>query len=76
MRPRLVDAGIDKLEDFLLAMAPGDQVSTRRAAEISGLDHKQCAQVLDALMRTGLIMRLQHDAYVRCPLELRDQQPA
>lgn len=64
-----VDTGFDKLQDFLLAMAPGDQLSPWRAAEISGLDRKQCHAILDALMRAGLMMRLQHDAYVRCRLE-------
>ena len=69
MRGTSVDTGLDKLQDFLLAMAPGDQVSAQHAAEISGLDHKRCDRILDALMRAGLMMRLQHDAYVRCRLE-------
>ena len=73
MRQKLVDIGIDKLQDFLLAMAPGDEVSARRAAEISGLDHKRCDAVLDALMRAGLMVRLQHDAYVRCRLEATEE---
>jgi hypothetical protein len=30
--------------------------------------------VLDALMRAGLMIRLQHDAYVRCRLQLSEQQ--
>jgi hypothetical protein len=75
MRQKLVDAGIDKLQAFLLAMQPGDEVSARRAAEISGLDDKRCDAVLDALMRAGLMIRLQHDAYVRCRLQLSEQQP-
>jgi len=70
MGRKQVDAGLDKLQDFLLAMAPGDEVSARHAAELSGLDHKQCDASLDELMRAGLMMRLQHDAYVRCRLEL------
>ena len=69
MRGTSVDIGLDKLQDFLLAMAPGDEVSARRAAEISGLDHKRCDAVLDALMRAGLMMRLQNDAYVRVRLD-------
>ena len=75
MRSRL-DAGIDKLQVFLLAMKPGDEVSARRAAEISGLDDKRCSAVLDALMRAGLMIRLQHDAYVRCRLTPVEQQHA
>jgi len=71
-----VDIGLDKLQDFLLAMAPGDEVSARHAAEISGLDHKRCDAILDALMRAGLMMRLQHDAYVRCRLETTEKQSA
>ena len=35
----------------------------------SGLDQKRCDDVLSALMRAGLMMRLQHDAYVRCRLQ-------
>ena len=50
-------------------MTPGDEVSARRAAEISGLDQKRCDAVLDALMRAGLMMRLQNDAYVRVRLD-------
>jgi hypothetical protein len=76
MRRTLVDTGIDKLQDFLLAMAPGDEVSARRAAEISGLDYKRCDAVLDALMRAGLMMRLQNDAYVRCRLQQNREQHA
>jgi hypothetical protein len=72
MRGTSVDTGLDKLQDFLLAMAPGDEVSARHAAEISGLDHKRCDRILEALMRAGLMMRLQHDAYVRCRLETTD----
>ena len=76
MRQAQLDAGLDKLQDFLLAMTPGDEVSARHAAEISGLDYKRCDAILDALMRAGLMMRLQHDAYVRCRLETAGQQPA
>ena len=74
MRRTLADTGIDKLQDFLLAMTPGDEVSAQRAAEISGLDHKRCDAVLDALMRAGLMMRLQNDAYVRCRLQQNKEQ--
>ena len=76
MRGTSVDTGLDKLQDFLLAMAPGDEVSARHAAEISGLDHRRCDAILDALMRAGLMMRLQHDAYVRCRLETTEKQSA
>ena len=69
-RSLLVDAGLDKLQEFLLAMAPGDQVSASRASQISGLDEQRCEVVLNALMHAGLMMRLQHDAYVRCRLEI------
>ena len=61
--------GLNKLQEFLLAMALGDQLSPQRAAEISGLDPKRCEALLDALMRAGVMMRLQHDTYVRCRLE-------
>jgi len=64
-----LDAGFDKLQDFLLAMAPGDEVSVTTAVEISGLDPGRCDAVLSALLRAGLLMRLQQDAYVRCRLK-------
>jgi hypothetical protein len=76
MQRTQVDAGLDKLQDFLLAMAPGDEVSARHAAEISGLDDQRCDAILDALMRAGLMMRLQQDAYVRCRLEKTAEQPS
>ena len=60
-----VDAGLDKFQAFLLEMVPGDEVSVPRAMEISGLDAPQCEAVLDALARAGLMIRLQHDAFVR-----------
>jgi predicted transcriptional regulator of viral defense system len=67
-RSRVMDAGFDKLQEFLLAMAPGDEVSIRHAHELSGLDDDTCETVFAALMRAGLMMRLQEDAYVRVRL--------
>ena len=68
-----VDAGFDRLQEYLLAMTPGDQISVSRAAEISGLEASQCDAVLNALLHAGLLMRLQHDAFVRCRLKLAEQ---
>jgi hypothetical protein len=65
----VIDAGLDKLQDLLLAMVPGDEVSVARAVEVSGLDEAQCDAVLDALMRAGLMIRLQPGEYVRCRLD-------
>jgi hypothetical protein len=65
----VLDAGLDKLQEFLLGMDPGDEVSVPRAMAISGLNAAQCDAVLDALARAGLMMRLQHDAYVRHRLD-------
>ena len=64
----VADKGLDKLQEFLLAMTPGDVLSAARASQISGLDEARCDAVLTALMQAGLMMRLQHDAYVRCRL--------
>jgi hypothetical protein len=64
-RSLVLDAGLDKLQAFLLMMMPGDEVSVPRAMEISGLDARQCDAVLSTLARAGLMIRLQHDAYVR-----------
>jgi hypothetical protein len=68
-RSLVLDAGLDKLQAFLLGMVPGDEVSIPRAMEISGLNHSQCDAVLNALARAGLMIRLQHDAYVRSRLD-------
>ena len=68
MRSLVIDPGLDKLQELLLGMAPGDEVSVARAAQVSNLNEAQCDAVLDALMRAGLMMRLQHGAYVRCQL--------
>jgi len=70
---RAIDAGFDRLQEYLLAMTPGDQISVGRAAEISGLDTEQCDAVLNALLQAGLMMRLQHDAFVRCRLKMAEQ---
>jgi predicted transcriptional regulator of viral defense system len=69
MRSLVIDPGLDKLQELLLGMAPGDEVSVARAAEVSHLNEAQCDAVLDALSRAGLMMRLQHGAYVRCQLD-------
>ena len=74
-RSAAIDAGFDRLQEFLLAMTPGDRVSVAKAAEISGLDAGRCDAVLTALLRAGL-MQQQADAYVRCRLYTSDQQPA
>jgi hypothetical protein len=68
-RTDATDNGLDKLQDFLLAMEPGDALSSARAHEISGLDLRMCDAVLDALMRAGLMIRVHEDAYVRVRLE-------
>ena len=70
---RAIDASFDRLQNYLLAMAPGDQISVGRAVEISGLDAPECDAVLNALLSAGLLMRLQHDAFVRCRLKLAEQ---
>ena len=71
-RSRAIDAGFDKLQEFLLTMTPGDEVSVTKAAEISGLDQGRCDAVLTALQRAGL-MRQHDDAYIRCRLRAPDQ---
>jgi hypothetical protein len=68
-RALLIDPGLNKLQDFLLAMEPGDEVSVARAQAISGLNEAFCEAVLGALMRAGLMIRLQHNAYVRCRVD-------
>ena len=36
----VIDPGMDKLQELLLAMAPGDVVSVARATEVSGSIHR------------------------------------
>lgn len=64
-RSLAVDAGLDKLQNLLLAMVVGDEVSLPQAIKISGLPDPQCEAVLEALARAGLMIRSQGDAYVR-----------
>jgi len=68
-RSLVVDPGLDKLQELLLGMVPGDEVTVTRAVEVSGLDEAQCDAVLDALMRAGLMVRLHPGDYVRCHLD-------
>ena len=68
---QLIDPGLNKLQDFLLAMEPGDEVSVARAQAISGLNETFCEAVLGALMRAGLMIRLKPNAYVRCRINDR-----
>ena len=64
-RSLVVDAGLDKLQQLLLAMEEGDEVSAARAHAISGLGVTQCEAVLEALARAGLMIRLAGNVYVR-----------
>jgi predicted transcriptional regulator of viral defense system len=68
-RSLVIDPGLDKLQELLLGMVPGDEISVARAVEVSGLDEAQCDAVLDALTRAGLMIRLQPGDYVRCQLD-------
>lgn len=75
-RSLVLDAGLDKLQAFLLEMSPGDELNVERAMQISGLARDVCVQVLEALVRAGLMIRLQHDAYIRRDGTLSELQPA
>jgi len=70
-RSLVIDPGLDKLQELLLGLVPGDQLSVAQAVEVSGLDESQCDAVLEALMRAGLMTRLQPGDYVRCRLDAR-----
>jgi len=72
-RSLVVDAGLDKLQELLLSMGEGDQVTLPHAMEISGLDTSHCEAVFDALTRIGLMVRTSGDAYVRT--HLTDRPP-
>ena len=67
-RTQALFEGLNTLQEFLLAMALGDEVTAKRASEISGLGCARCEALLDALMQAGVMVRRQ-DAYVRCRLE-------
>jgi hypothetical protein len=64
-RSLVLDAGLDKLQDLLLSMTVGDEISLPDAMHISGLPTGPCEAVLEALTRAGLMTRLRGDAYVR-----------
>ncbi|MCU1382056.1 MAG: hypothetical protein JWL71_753 [Acidobacteria bacterium] len=64
-RSLVVDAGLDKLQQLLLAMEEGDEISAEHAQTISGLQLAQCEAVLEALARAGLMIRRPGGAYVR-----------
>ena len=64
-RSLVLDAGLDKLQEWLLVMEEGDEVSVPHAMKISGLQAVECEAVLEALRRAGLMVRLEGDAYVR-----------
>jgi hypothetical protein len=68
-RSLVIDPGLDKLQELLLGMVPGDEVTVARAVQVSGLDEAQCDAVLDALMKAGLMTRPQPGDYVRCRLD-------
>jgi len=74
-RSLVIDPGLDKLQELLLSMSPGDEVSVARAREVSGLDQTQCDAVLEALMRAGFMVRLAQGAYVRCQLDVTQPAP-
>jgi DNA-binding IclR family transcriptional regulator len=64
-RSLVLDAGLDKLQVLLLAMAEGDEVSLADAMKTSGLAAAQCEAVLEALTRAGLLVRSSESTYVR-----------
>ena len=72
MMPRslVLDPALDKLQELLLAMAPGDELSVARAIEVSGLDQSQCNTVFEALMRAGFMTRLAQGGYARCQVDV------
>lgn len=72
-RSLVIDPGMDKLQELLLSMAPGDEVSVDRAIEVSGLEASQCDAVLEALMRAGFMVRLEQGGYARCQLDMTRQ---
>jgi hypothetical protein len=67
-RSLVLDPGLDKLQELLLEMVEGDEVSLPQAIRVSGLQRPQCAAVLDALTRAGLMIHADPDTYVRCHL--------
>lgn len=71
----VIDPGLDKLQELLLSMSPGDEVSVARAIEVSGLDQSQCDAVLEALMRAGFMVRLAQGGYARCQADIMRQAP-
>jgi hypothetical protein len=71
-RSLVIDPGLDKLQELLLGMVPGDELTVARAVQVSGLDEAQCDAVLDKLMKAGLMTRPQPGDYVRCRLDVAE----
>jgi hypothetical protein len=63
-----IDPGLDKLQDLLLGMVPGDEVSVARSVEFSGFDEAQCDEVLDTDARRADVAS-PAGGYVRCRLD-------
>ena len=66
----VIDPGMDKLQELLLAMAPGDELSVARATEGSRRDPSQGDGGLEGRMRAGVRGRSNHGAYARCQLDV------
>jgi DNA-binding IclR family transcriptional regulator len=65
-----VSEGFDRLQEKLLAMRIGEQLSAGDAAAASGLSEQVCRTVLEGLTRAGLMTRAEDDRFVRCTLDL------
>ncbi len=65
-----VNQGFDRLQQKLMAMNVGDEISASVAAEETGLSVEVCRAVLHGLERAGLMTHGVEDRYTRCTLDL------
>jgi hypothetical protein len=64
------NTGFDRLQDMLLAMHAGDDVTPADAAQTTGLTEHVCLAVFEGLERVGLMTRGDDGRFVRKTLDV------
>jgi hypothetical protein len=57
--------GLDRLQEHLVAMRDGDELTCADAARVSGLSQPICRTVLERLARAGMMSGQEGDRFVR-----------
>jgi hypothetical protein len=64
------DEGFDRLQQLLLDMRAGDNVTAPAVAKATGLSESICLAVLEGLERAGLMVHGEGDQFVRRTLDV------